>query len=109
MHASDIVAALNASVPGVSYETSDAIDQPVLVVPRDAFFDTCKALRDTPELNYSFLAEMTAVDWWPKEPRFEVVYHFANVGITDFPFRGGSGDAKRPRVKGRLGGAGARV
>ena len=48
MHASDIVAALNASLPGVSYETSDAIDQPVIYVPRDAFFETCQALRDTP-------------------------------------------------------------
>ncbi len=56
-------------------------------MPREAFFETCKALRDTPELNFSFLAEMTAVDWWPKEPRFEVVYHFANIGIPDFPVR----------------------
>jgi NADH-quinone oxidoreductase subunit C len=109
MHASDIVAALNASLPGVSYETSDAIDQPVIFVPREAFFDTCKALRDTPELNYSFLAEMTAVDWWPKEPRFEMVYHFANVGITDFPFAGASGAAKRLRVKVRLHGEDAKI
>jgi len=24
---------------------------------------------------YSFLSDITAVDWWPSEPRFEVVYH----------------------------------
>jgi NADH-quinone oxidoreductase subunit C len=109
MHASDIVAALNASLPGVSYETSDAVDQPVIYVPRDAFFETCKALRDTPELNYSFLAEMTGVDWWPKEPRFEIVYHFANVGISDFPYPGASGAAKRLRVKVRLHGSDAKL
>jgi NADH-quinone oxidoreductase subunit C len=109
MHASDIVAALNAVLPGVAYETQEAIDQPVLIVPREAFVETCRALRDTPALNFSFLAEMTAVDWWPKEPRFEVVYHFANVGLPDFPRPGASGTPGRLRVKVRVPGSDAAV
>jgi NADH-quinone oxidoreductase subunit C len=107
MHATDIVAALSQILSGVSYETADAVDQPVLIVPREAFIETCRALRDTPSLNFSFLAEMTAVDWWPKEPRFEVVYHFANIGIADFPRAGMSGQAARLRVKVRVAGADA--
>jgi NADH-quinone oxidoreductase subunit C len=107
MHATDIVAALSQILPGVSYETADAVDQPVLIVPREAFIETCRALRDTPSLNYSFLAELTAVDWWPKEPRFEVVYHFANIGVADFPRAGMSGKGARLRVKVRVAGADA--
>jgi len=108
MQATDIVAVLNRILPGVTYETPAAPDQPVLLVPRDAFIATCRALRDTPELNFSFLAELTAVDWWPAEPRFEVVYHFANVGIADFPAPGMNGTPKRLRVKVRVHGADAK-
>jgi NADH-quinone oxidoreductase subunit C len=107
MQATDIAAVLNRVLPGVTYETPAAIDQAVLIVPRDAFVETARALRDTPELNFSFLAELTAVDWWPTEPRFEVVYHFANVGIADFPVRGMQGGAKRLRIKVRLSGSDA--
>lgn len=107
MQATDIVAHLTRVLPGVTYETPAAADQAVLIVPREALIDTCRALRDTPELNFSFLAELTAVDWWPTEPRFEVVYHFANVGVADFPAKGMSGEAKRLRVKVRLHGADA--
>jgi NADH-quinone oxidoreductase subunit C len=108
MHATDIAAVLNRVLPGVTYETPAAVDQAVLIVPREALVDTVRALRDTPELNFSFLAELTAVDWWPTEPRFEVVYHFANIGIADFPVRGMQGGAKRLRIKVRVHGSDAR-
>ena len=109
MQATDIAAVLNRVLPGVAYETPEAVDQGVLIVPLDALVDTIRALRDTPELNYSFLAEMTAVDWWPTEPRFEVVYHFANIGIADFPTKGMSGTASRLRVKVRRAGSEAHL
>jgi NADH-quinone oxidoreductase subunit C len=71
----------------------------VLIVPREALVETCRALRDLPALNFSFLAEMTGVDWWPKSPRYEVVYHLACVGVPDFPRAGMTGTAKRLRMK----------
>ena len=109
MQATDIAAVLNRVLPGVAYETPEAVDQGVLIVPPDALVDTIRALRDTPELNYSFLAEMTAVDWWPTEPRFEVVYHFANIGVADFPTTGMSGQGRRLRVKVRRAGTEAHL
>jgi NADH-quinone oxidoreductase subunit C len=33
-----------------------------------------RAPRDRPELKFSVLVELTAVDFWPREPRFEVIY-----------------------------------
>jgi len=34
-----------------------------------------KTLRDDPEVAMSFLSDLTAVDYFGREPRFEVVYH----------------------------------
>jgi len=33
-----------------------------------------RVLRDAPEFKFTFLAELTAVDYWPREPRFDIVY-----------------------------------
>ena len=38
-----------------------------------------RALRDRPELAFTFLAELTAVDFWPREPRFELVYILVSI------------------------------
>jgi NADH-quinone oxidoreductase subunit C len=104
MTAADLLASLNSALPGVPFEATDAIDQASLIVPADAFLATARVLRDTPALNFHFLAELTAVDSWPKEPRFEVVYHLACVGVADFPRPGMSGAPKRLRMKVRLAG-----
>ena len=104
MAAADIVATLERALPGVTFESWDASDQAVVVVPAAALVDAARVLRDTPELNFSFLAEMTAADYWPKDPRFEVVYHLANIGVKDFPRPGASGTGQRLRAQGpRLG------
>jgi hypothetical protein len=56
MQATDIAAVLNRVLPGVTYETPEAPDQPVLIVPAEGLVETIRALRDTPELNFAFLA-----------------------------------------------------
>ena len=35
----------------------------------------CQLLRDDPELNFKFLSDVTSVDHYPVEPRFETIYH----------------------------------
>ncbi len=106
MHATDLIAILNRVVPGATYSSAEAIDQTVLLVPAASLVATALALRDTPELNYSLLAELTAVDYWPRrEPRFDVVYHFASIGVPDFPRPGMSATPKRLRVKVAVDGA----
>ena len=106
MGAAAIADTLTRALPGVSIESWDASDQAVVVVPPGALVDAARILRDTPELNFSFLAEMTAADYWPKDPRFEVVYHLANIGVKDFPRAGASGTAQRLRLKVRVSGLG---
>jgi NADH-quinone oxidoreductase subunit C len=104
MAVAEIVESLARALPGVSVETWDAVDQAVVVATPETLVPVARALRDTPELNYSFLAEMTAADYWPKDPRFEVVYHLAAIGVKDFPRAGMSGTARRLRLKVRVGG-----
>ena len=102
MPVADILSSLSLAAPGVTIEGDDAVDQASIVVPADALLETARALRDTPDLNFHLLAEMTGVDWWPKEPRFEVVYHLACVGVPDFPRPGMSRVARRLRMKVRV-------
>lgn len=46
-----------------------------LVVDAARVGDVMRTLRDDPELAMNFLVDLTAVDYFGREPRFEVVYH----------------------------------
>lgn len=79
MTADEIVEALRGAVPDLQVETVPAVDQPTLVVGREQIVAVCTALRDAPSLGFTCL-DLTAVDWWPGEPRFQMVYHLASIG-----------------------------
>jgi len=49
-------------------------DQLIIWVDRTALRDACLTLKNDPQLQYNALADVTCVDWYPREPRFEVVY-----------------------------------
>ena len=61
------------------FEQGQASDQPTIRVPADHLVEVARALRDRSELEFILLADVTAVDWWPREPRYEVVYHLASM------------------------------
>jgi NADH-quinone oxidoreductase subunit C len=46
---------------------------------RDAIRESCSVLRDDPALQFNYLSDVTCVDWYPAEPRFEVVYHLFSI------------------------------
>ena len=50
----------------------------VVVLPA-AILAIARTLRDDPALRYDFLADLTAVDWPERDPRFEVVYHLLSL------------------------------
>jgi len=75
MDAAALIASLQDAVPGVQFESVPSVDlQTTIYVPADAVVATVRALRDRSDLAFTLLAELTAVDFWPTEPRFEVVY-----------------------------------
>jgi NADH-quinone oxidoreductase subunit C len=98
MDAVTILTALNEAAPEAGCEIAPSFDQPTLYVPRASLVTACMALRDTPGLGFRFLSYVTAVDWWPVEPRFEAVYHLASFD-----------ERQRLRLKVRLAGDGAHL
>jgi NADH-quinone oxidoreductase subunit C len=50
-------------------------DELTIWVDRVALRDACLALRSNAQLQYNAIADVTCVDWYPQQPRFEVVYH----------------------------------
>jgi NADH-quinone oxidoreductase subunit C len=45
-----------------------------LWIDRHSLREVCAALRDDDATSFNFLSDVTCVDWYPSEPRFEVVY-----------------------------------
>jgi NADH-quinone oxidoreductase subunit C len=77
--ASSIIDTLKAAIPGAAYDAAPSVDFATIYVPAASLVDTCRALRDTPSLRFNVLVEVTAADYLPREPRFEVVYHLLSV------------------------------
>ena len=78
MDAPAIIDAL-APLVGAPYEAAPSVDFATIYVPSDRLVATCLALRDTPSLKFEVLVEVTAADYFPRDPRFEVVYHLLSI------------------------------
>ena len=75
-----LVALLQEAVPEARFESAPSIDlQTTLYVARDDVPVITQALRDRPDLRFALLAELTAADFWPREPRFELVYMLVSI------------------------------
>ena len=79
MDAPGIINALSPLVSGAAYDAGASVDFTTIYVPADRLVETCTALRDTPSLGFNVLTEVTAADYLPRDPRFEVVYHLLSV------------------------------
>ncbi|MGC2420106.1 MAG: NADH-quinone oxidoreductase subunit C [Candidatus Acidiferrales bacterium] len=54
-----------------------------VVVPLEQLGRTAEYLATEPSLRFSFLSDITAVDRYPIEPRFEVNYHLLSIERRD--------------------------
>ena len=66
-------AALLEFDPGALADGKYDRDELTLVVPPEHIRPVCEFLKV--RQGYRYLSDVTAVDWYPSEPRFEVVYH----------------------------------
>ena len=64
-------------MPGAAFEAGASVDFATVYVPAEHIVATCAALRD--HLNFEVLVEVTAADYLPRAPRYEVVYHLLSV------------------------------
>ena len=98
MDSHQIIDALRGSVPDGAVDAAPAGDgMPAIYVAREHAAAVCQALRDDPALQFALAVDMTAVDFLPREPRFEVVVHLVSLGIPPY-----GNTPKRLRVKFRV-------
>jgi len=50
-----------------------------IYLQRAAIREACAILKDSAEAQFNFLSDLTCVDLYPSEPRFEVVYHLLSM------------------------------
>jgi NADH-quinone oxidoreductase subunit C len=48
-------------------------------IPKASIREACALLRDNPACPFNLLSDITCVDWYPSQPRFEVVYHLYSI------------------------------
>ena len=53
--------------------------QTTVIIDRGAIRAACQLLHDDPRLSFDLLAALTAVDYWPEEPRFSIVYQLYSL------------------------------
>ena len=54
-------------------------EEMTIYLDRSDIREACALLRDDPSCPFDFLSDVTCVDWYPSEPRFEVVYHLLSI------------------------------
>ena len=64
----------------------------------DRLIRVCEFLRDEPGLVFKYLSDVTAVDHYPNEPRFEVVYHLLSLQNAERLRLKVRADCENPRV-----------
>jgi NADH-quinone oxidoreductase subunit C len=89
MDANGVIESLTPLVPGAAFEAGVSVDFATVYVPAEHIVATCAALRD--QLKFEVLVEVTAADYLPRAPRYEVVYHLLSVA-----------DRRRLRLKVRV-------
>ena len=82
-----LLAVNSVAVEGAKFDR----DETTITVAPSSIREACSLLRDDPNCPFNFLSDVTCVDWYPQEPRFEVVYHLLSIA-----------NKERVRLKARL-------
>jgi len=69
-----VVDAARKAIGKALIDAQEAVGEVILTVEREAIADVCRALRDTPGLEYQQLMEIAGVDYPERSERFDVCY-----------------------------------
>ena len=80
-------AKLKAAFPNLGFKGAQFKGDTQIVIPKANLLDVIKFLKTDPQLNYNFLADITAVDYLnfpgaPKDGRFGLVYVLSSIPLT---------------------------
>ena len=73
----------NAAVKALAGLATDAKfdrNELTITVPRDSIIGAGQAVQ---KAGYNFLEDVTAVDWYPSEPRFQITYHVLSMSLKE--------------------------
>ncbi len=71
--------ALTAAFGDVIENFEEAYGDLIVVIPAEKLIEVCQFLRDEKGLVYDFLSVITAVDYYPEEPRFGLRYYLYSL------------------------------
>ncbi len=74
-----LIEKIKARFGGAILQAEDSRGESVIVVDREHALEVMRALHDDPEFAFAMLADVTAVDWLDRDPRFEVVYQLKSL------------------------------
>jgi NADH-quinone oxidoreductase subunit C len=78
-HGSAALRRLIDALPGALRDTHAELGDATAVVDAGGLFEVMQFLRDDGEAAFEMLSDVCAVDYLPRTPRFEVVYHLYSV------------------------------
>ena len=67
-----IATAIAQQFPNAIIGASVAVDGPVLAIAPSELVRVCQFLKES--MGFERVSAITGVDWWPREPRFEIIY-----------------------------------
>jgi NADH-quinone oxidoreductase subunit C len=72
-----ILSLIDTRFPEAIIEVTQKLNETGLILHPAAVVGVATALKN--EFGFERLSSVTAVDWWPQKPRFEVVYHLHSI------------------------------
>jgi NADH-quinone oxidoreductase subunit C len=80
-HASNrAIASLTSASPDLILDAKFDHNELTVTVPRDQIREVCRIVQAA---GYNFLEDVTCVDWYPGEPRFQVTYHIVSHSLKE--------------------------
>jgi NADH-quinone oxidoreductase subunit C len=74
------IASLLASIPDAITDAKYDRSELTLTIAKDQIRAACSTVQMA---GYNFLEDVTCVDWYPSEPRFQVTYHILSHGLKE--------------------------
>jgi NADH-quinone oxidoreductase subunit C len=89
---------LSALGSGVVLGSQEFRGELTVTLTAGSIVKACTLLRDDPELEFAMLIDLTAVDRYTAEKRFEVVYHLYSLKLRRYLVLKVQADENRPEV-----------
>ncbi len=79
MTINNTLAKLRERFPDAIFDVYEFRGDTTVTIPRESLLDVARFLRDDPTLHFATLLDVTALDWLPKEPRFDLHYSLLSL------------------------------